>query len=146
MNRLEELSRLQQTSSLSDYLDKFEELLNDVDDQSESALITYFVGGLRADLRSEMKILNLKTLRQDFAAVKVYEAHPGRRHLPWRTPYQLPTRSPSADPLLKAPSNTSKAVPIVRKTMTLEEHRARTTKDLCFNCDDTYSPGHRCKG
>lgn len=30
--------------------------------------------------------------------------------------------------------------------MTVEERRARTAKGLCFNCDDTYSPGHRCKG
>lgn len=78
VNKLEELSRLQQTSSLVAYLDKFEELLNDVDEQSEGTLITYFVGGLRADLKSELKILNPKTLRQAFAAAKLYEAHPGR--------------------------------------------------------------------
>lgn len=80
VNKLE-LSRLQQTSSLTDYLDKFEDWLNDVEEQSESMLITYFVRGLRADLKSELKILNPKTLQQAFAAAKVYDTHLGRRHL-----------------------------------------------------------------
>lgn len=43
-NKLEDLSRLQQTSTVEEYLEKFEKLLNDVAGQSEHTLITYFVG------------------------------------------------------------------------------------------------------
>lgn len=28
----------------------------------------------------------------------------------------------------------------------VEEKRVRTAKGLCFNCDEAYTPGHRCKG
>lgn len=34
----------------------------------------------------------------------------------------------------------------MRKTLTVEERRIRTAKGLCFNCDEAFSPGHRCKG
>lgn len=49
-------------------------------------------------------------------------------------------------PLLKTPPTGAGAVPIIRRTLTIEERRERTTKGLCFNCDEQYSPGHKCKG
>lgn len=30
--------------------------------------------------------------------------------------------------------------------LTVEERREHTTKGLCFNCDESYAPGHKCKG
>lgn len=77
-NKLEDLSRLQQSSMVADYLEKFEELLlNTVGRKSKQILITYFVGGLRPDIKSKLKNLWLEILQQAFAAAKVYEAHPG---------------------------------------------------------------------
>lgn len=127
-------------------MEKFEELLNEVDGQSVPTLVTYFVGGLKPDLKSELKILKLMTLRQAFSAAKMYEAHPGHHHLSWSTPYRPNVGAGNPSPLLKTPPEVSKALPIVRKTLTMEERRARIAKGLCFNCDKAYSPGHRCKG
>lgn len=28
----------------------------------------------------------------------------------------------------------------------MEERPTRMAKGLCFNCDEAYAPGHRCKG
>lgn len=72
-NKLEDLSRLQQSSSLEEYLDKFKELLNGVDEQSEKTLIIYFVDGLKKELKSEQNILKPTTLRQAFSVAKVYK-------------------------------------------------------------------------
>lgn len=80
-NKLEELSRLQQTIMLESYLDKFEDLMNEVEGQSEATLVTYFVGGLRPDLKSELKIMKPTTLQQAFSAARVYEAHLGQRQM-----------------------------------------------------------------
>lgn len=56
MDKLQELSRLQQTSSLFVYLEQFKKLLNGVSGQSEAALINFFIGGLKAELKGELKI------------------------------------------------------------------------------------------
>lgn len=37
-------------------------------------------------------------------------------------------------------------MPIVRKMLTIEERKERMAKGLCINCDDSYFPGHKCKG
>lgn len=34
----------------------------------------------------------------------------------------------------------------MRKMLTVEELRDRTAKGMCFNCDESYSPRHKCKG
>lgn len=56
------------------------------------------------------------------------------------------TSSTNPVPLLKTPPETSKAMSIARKTLTVDGRRAQTAKGLCFNCDEAYSPSHRCKG
>lgn len=38
---------------------------------------------------------------------------------------------------------TSSKIPF--KPLTTEEMAARREKKLCYNCDEVYTPGHRCK-
>lgn len=109
-------------------------------------LVTFFVGGLQPDLKSELKFLQLATLRQAFSAAKIYEVHPGHCQSMWKglqQPFQGSTSSPS---LLKTPTDGNRSFPVVRKTLTVEERRVRMARGLCFNCDETYSPRHRYKG
>lgn len=40
------------------------------------------------------------------------------------------------EPLLKTPPANTSVVPIVRQTLTIEERKEQTEKDLCFNCDE----------
>lgn len=49
-DKLEEVTRLRQTSNMANYIDRFEALMNEVDNQDEKSLITYFEGGLSDDL------------------------------------------------------------------------------------------------
>lgn len=44
-------------------MEKFEELLNEVEEQSEHILITYFVGGLKPEIKNELKTMKPATLR-----------------------------------------------------------------------------------
>lgn len=145
-DRLEDLSRLQQTSAVVVYLERFEEFLNEIEGQSENTLITYFVGRLRSDIKSEMKIMKPTTLRQAFTVAKIYETHSERRQTARKALFKPNQGGSGLPPLLKNPPNTNQAVPVVRKTLMIEEHRARSARGLCFNCDKAYAPGHRCKG
>lgn len=63
-DKLEELTQLQQTSTVVDYIDSFEALLNEVDNQAKKSLFTYFEGGLSEYLRRQLKIVRPSTLRE----------------------------------------------------------------------------------
>lgn len=69
-DKLEGLSHFQQTSSIVDYLEKFEDLLNEVDRKMEETLITFFIGGLKPDIKSKLKVARPTTLHQAFTIVK----------------------------------------------------------------------------
>lgn len=77
VDKLQELLRLQQTTSVAVYLEQFEELLNGVSGQSEAALISFFIGGLKPELKGELKIREPETLRKAFSLAKVFEEHRG---------------------------------------------------------------------
>lgn len=70
MDKLQELSRLQQTTTIAVYLEQFEELLNGVSGQSELALISFFIRGLKPELKGELKIREPETLRKAFSLQK----------------------------------------------------------------------------
>lgn len=84
-DKLEDLTRLRQTSTMDEYIYRFEALLNEVDSQDEKALITYFGGGLTDDLRQQLKINRPRTLHEAFATAKVYEAHLDRSSYTFRS-------------------------------------------------------------
>lgn len=63
---LEKLSRLQQKSSVNEYIGDFEHLLNEITGQPEEAIVTFFVGGLKPELKKQLKIVRPTTLRSAF--------------------------------------------------------------------------------
>lgn len=138
-DKLEELLRLQQTSSIAHYLEQFEGLLNEVNHQSEESLISFFIDGLKPELRGELKVGRPPTLRQAFSKAKLYEAQWGFNRFGGKT-------SGNREPLIKQSPSTTTPVPVVHRTLTMEERQEHTAKGLCFNCDDSYSPRHKSKG
>lgn len=72
-DKLHELSHIQQTTSVASYLDCFEELLNEVSGQSEASLISFFIGGLKPELRCKMNITKPTSLQKAFSLAKIYE-------------------------------------------------------------------------
>lgn len=102
-DKLQELSHIQQTSSVAAYLERFEELLNDVTGQSEASLISFFVGGLKPNLCSEINIARPDSLRQAFFLAKVYEAQRGQNKFHIATDI--------TEPLIKTPPTGSKGYP-----------------------------------
>lgn len=73
-DRLQELSHIQKLMMVADYLDRFEELLNDVSGQLESSLISFFIEGLKSELRCELNIAKLTTPRKAFSLAKIFES------------------------------------------------------------------------
>ncbi|PIN19069.1 hypothetical protein CDL12_08254 [Handroanthus impetiginosus] len=47
---------------------------------------------------------------------------------------------------LKPPFSTKvESNPLVKRLLIAAEMKARREKNLCYNCDETYTPGHKCK-
>lgn len=61
-DKFQELSHIQQSSTVVVYLERFEELLNDVIGQFEISLISFFLRGLKPDIRSEINIARTDSL------------------------------------------------------------------------------------
>lgn len=74
-DKLQELCRIKQITLVASYLEKFEDLLNEVSGQSEASLISFFISELKPELKSELNLAKSTTLRRAFSLTKAYEAH-----------------------------------------------------------------------
>lgn len=113
-DKLEELSRLQQTGTVAAYMAQFENLLNEVEGQTKEALITFFIGGLKLEIKNQLKIMRPTSLWKALETTKVYKAN--KRSKTWKN---FPPINRS-EPILKTPPAGGPAVPIVRRTLTNE--------------------------
>lgn len=98
-DKLQELSHIQQTASVAAYLERFEELLNEVSDQLEATLIRFFIGGLKWELKNELNIIKPTTLRRAFTLAKVYEAQRDRN--------RFTENMENTEPIIKIPMSRS---------------------------------------
>ncbi|GJT12037.1 transposon ty3-G gag-pol polyprotein [Tanacetum coccineum] len=112
----EALHRLKQVTTVAAYQESFERLLNRVDGLPESFLVGCFIGGLKEEIRLEVKFKNPRQL---------VNATPGLLGPAPAQPLALP--SPTA----------------VRR-LSNNEARGRREKGLCYYCDERYTPGHKC--
>ncbi|OMP03036.1 Retroviral aspartyl protease [Corchorus olitorius] len=140
------------------YQREFEILANRVSGLTEEHLLNCFVSGLKPDIQTEVVIQCPTTLPHALALAKLIEAkllaHPGffnRSSTPnssLSTPAsRLVLPAPPSRPALPAPPPRL-ALPTPNppiRRLTPAEMQARRAKGLCFNCDEQYKPGHKCK-
>ena len=68
------LSKLTQTTTVAEFQSAFEDLMNKVTGISEPLLISFFITGLRTDIRRELMFSRPPSLMEAFALAKAYEA------------------------------------------------------------------------
>ncbi|WVZ01419.1 hypothetical protein V8G54_027488 [Vigna mungo] len=141
------LCKLSQTHSLQHYLSEFEKLSNRISGYPASFYLSCFISGLKPHLRREVTALQPSDLNQAIAFAKLHEdkhsSNPSFNRFPRSSPPPNPpplTSPKPLPPLLPTPLN---KLPIKRLTET--EMQARREKNLCYNCDEQYTRGHRCK-
>nr|KYP61599.1 Retrotransposable element Tf2 [Cajanus cajan]KYP61600.1 Retrotransposable element Tf2 [Cajanus cajan] len=148
------ICKLTQTQSLHDYLSDFETLANRISDYPQSFYLSCFLSGLKPHLRREVTALQPPDLSHAIALAKLHDDKfrsspfpPSRFGNPVRstpppthTPISSPVPLKTLPPLLPTPHT---KLPI--KKLTEAEMQARRDKNLCFNCDEKYTRGHRCK-
>ncbi|KAK6918453.1 Retrotransposon gag domain [Dillenia turbinata] len=137
-----ELTKLTQTGSVKDYQLQFNRLLARAGNLTEQQQISCFVSGLKEAIRADVRATNPQSLPHAASLARLFETkHQAPRRIntsddPEGPTYQnLPSDSPI--PMTTTPTNNP---PI--KRLTPAEIHERRSKNLCFNCDETYKLGH----
>lgn len=88
----------------------------------------FFLCRLKLEIVNLMKIHRPTTFRRALAEAKFYEAHKGNKGFK-RGGYITVGKTKS---LLKTPPGSTTTLPVVRRTLTMEERKEMTAKGLCL--------------
>jgi hypothetical protein len=137
------LTKLQQTGPVKEYQMQFEQLLSRVGRMSQPHQLGCFISGLKGSLKTEVQDSRPSSLTEAIDITRLYEAHNWSLKKPPKSEDQDIGQSDTTPPLPLSNLTSIKSIPSHR--LSLAEMQDRRDKGLCFNCDDKFVPGHRCK-
>ncbi|KAK6129131.1 hypothetical protein DH2020_037109 [Rehmannia glutinosa] len=143
--------------TVQEYIIEFEELksfmlerVNKV--HSEEYFVESFISGLKPDIRQMLELLKPQSLMEAMQLAKIQENRIGGTTREYRQPNKPHIQSNSGlgrgvqtetGGIMKGRANYEKLPPL--KKLTTEELETRRRKNLCFNCDEPFHLGHKCK-
>ena len=137
-------SKVEQHSSMTEYQTQFEDLSIKVHGLSEQVMISFFISGLKPEIKRELLIAqpqSLARLQQDkFKELKQYFKSSWQRSSSESIP------SANSKPLACNSLQQSKSLSLPVKRLSPAKLKIRREKGLCYNCDEKYALGHKCKG
>jgi len=143
-NHQQALFKLKQTGTVVEYQKDFERLGNRVHGLTLAAITDCFVSGLKLPIQNEISIHQpatvshaigwAKPIESKIAASRPYQTSHSR--FPYNKPPLLPTPP-------HKPPDPPRSMPIRRLSPT--ELQLSRSQGLCFNCDERFHTGHRCK-
>lgn len=146
----ESLHRLKQSTTVATYIESVERLSYRIENLPESFLLGCFVGGLKEEIRLEVKLKKPRTVVDAMGLARLVEEKMGlRRRFPpfTRIPsIQPPSSTPAAAGLLGPTPSSRLALPAPNpvRRLTGADAKARREKGLRYYCDERYMPGHKC--
>ncbi|MCH81628.1 hypothetical protein A2U01_0002419, partial [Trifolium medium] len=137
------LFKLCQTSTVREYQTQFETLANRITGLPPQFYLSCFISGLKPAIRREVQAFQPLTLNQAISLAKLQEdkSLDNRSTTHLNRPSSSNSNSTSFKPTLSV--NPPKTIPT--KRLSPAELNDRREKGLCYNCDDKFIPGHRCK-
>ena len=145
---MEALTRLRQTSTVALYKGEFEALANHIRGLSPQHKLSYFLSGLKDEVRLPMRMLNPPTLIAAFGLAKIQEVYLlscKRSYKGTHEQARPPLLGVPKPSLLGAPPMENRSTKILVKKISAAQMEERKKKGLCYNCDDKWAPGHKCK-
>ncbi|PNX96980.1 retrotransposon-related protein, partial [Trifolium pratense] len=119
--------------------------------------LSCFISGLRADIRREVMAFQPASLTQAISLAKLQEeklndkSHVSTYRRPdtststFRPPPRPTLTTTPTPPPNNPPPTTLPNRPTPIKRLSPAELQARRERGLCYNCDERYQPGHRCR-
>nr|XP_023872616.1 uncharacterized protein LOC111985197 [Quercus suber] len=142
---METLTRLRLTSTVAVYKAQFKVLSNRIKGLSASHKLSCFLSGLKVEIRLPVRMLNPQSLNEAFGLSKIQEEYNWICRKNFKN--QLEPGKPSIlAPPPKVPTltdNKNNRLPLKRISPAQMEERKK--KGLCYNCDEKWGPGHKCK-
>lgn len=157
------LAKLSQTGTVTEFKSQFNKLSRRAGGFSDDLLLACFVGGLKDDIKVDVRAMRPTSLYQAYELAMVYEerhsGHRQNRPPPPRPPFQptfsnqrpptqvaTASRSIGTQPSSQVARNTSfQSNPSKDRKWSQNEYHDRRAKGLCFFCDEPYKGGHVCK-
>ncbi|KAG8376274.1 hypothetical protein BUALT_Bualt09G0046200 [Buddleja alternifolia] len=158
---MSELMNLRQTRSVREYLDKFDERLNNVN-LTESYVVSCFLGSLKGEIEVQVRMFKPKNLQEAVCLAKLKEQalilahkrnHTNTKPQPFqKSPPLLSTPSSYTSPMpstqypnhLPKPNSTTTSTNKPGRRITSQEIDEKRAKGLCFLCDEKYTKDHNC--
>ncbi|KAF8397183.1 hypothetical protein HHK36_016090 [Tetracentron sinense] len=135
------LKNLKQTGPLREYQMEFERLTSRLTNIPSENLLSFFIGGLRDDVQLDVQSKEPRDLFHAISLARLFEEKLSRARRATRFNWNRGT--PPGNPPQVGTS--SKPINPNFKKLTIEEMKARREKGLCYNCDERFSPNHKCK-
>ncbi|KAL2230104.1 UNVERIFIED_CONTAM: Transposon Ty3-G Gag-Pol polyprotein [Sesamum indicum] len=142
-----EFHKLHHETTVDSYLERFEELKDQMvifnRNLDENFFMMKFISGLKDEVKlyvnnceptSLYQAINLARNQEQMVNAILKKAQHPTKNLPPKPPFKPPNKNPSPRPFHQP-----------TRYLTEAEVRAKREKNLCYRCDEPYTPGHRCK-
>ena len=133
-NHLGHLKKLKQSLTVEDFIATFERLDFQTEGMTDAFFQECFINGLKEEIRAHVHMARPTTWVE--ATKKDKEAQ--------QIVYSQNCK-PSFIPCPKPVNPTTPSAPLKIQKLTRAKMVERQLKGLCYNCDDKYFPGHKCK-
>ncbi|RZR71203.1 hypothetical protein BHM03_00004164 [Ensete ventricosum] len=131
-----QLAKIRQTSTIQEYQTRFERLSNQTENWSEKQFLGTFIEGLKLEIE-EVKARQPYTLMAVISFARIQEE---------QLNHEVRRTKVAPRPAMQRPTAPSTAIqdPTPKK-LTRDELHERSTKGLCWHCDELWSHEHHCK-
>ncbi|KAL4296511.1 hypothetical protein GQ457_12G010960 [Hibiscus cannabinus] len=152
---IEEFNKLVQKSTVEDYQAVFEELKPYMIQHNpyldETYFVSSFLSGLKEELGHRVKVHQPKSLHEAYRQAKLHELSLETKAKKFKPrPYHLTPKSSTQKPWLPTSATTQKKTTTQNNTQPQSNPKQTLLEyirhhNLCFKCEDKFSPGHQCK-
>jgi hypothetical protein len=133
-NHLGCLKNLKQSGTMEDFIASFEHLAYRTEGMSDAFFRECFISGLKEDIRTHVLMAQSQSWLE--ATKRAKEA---------QQVVSSQNQKPPFIPRTKPINTTTPSAPLKIQKLTRDEMDERQLKGLCYNCDDKYFSGHKCK-
>ena len=140
---MEVLTRLRQTTTVALYKAEFEAISNRIKGLSPMHKLSCFLSGLKDEIRLPVRMLSPQSLNAAFGLAKIQEEYVMSCRRNMKNQQDLGKNSILGLPKSNGVVETKSSIPI--KRITLAQMDERRKKGLCYNCDEKWGPGHKCR-
>jgi hypothetical protein len=133
-NHLGHLTKIKQLGIVEEFIAAFEHLDFRTEGVSNAFFREYFISGLKDEIRAHVLMARPESwVEATKRAKEAQHVVSSQNHKPSFIPHPKPVNS------------TTPSTPLKIQKLTRVEMVERQLKGLCYNCDEKYFPGHKCK-